>query len=109
MQKLPLKDQKSTAPIAEKIKMVVKADGTEEPFSVEKLHSHLSKLLEDLNKEYINLDIIIGKVTAGLPSGKFLSANFTKVLSLSRSWTCVPRLALTWPSSTPTILFSLTE
>ena len=53
-----------------KAKIIIKADGTEEVFRVEKLRAHLANLLNDLNKDYIDLDIIIGKVTAGLPSSK---------------------------------------
>ena len=82
MHKLPLKDQTSTAPVAEKVKMVVKADGSQEPFNVDKLRAHLNQLLHDLNKEYINLEIIISKVIAGLPSGMQFSLTFLGVKSL---------------------------
>lgn len=71
MHKLPLKAHESSGPHTEKIKMVTKRDGSQEPFCPEKLQQDLSELLKDLDTAYINLDIILGKVLVGLPSSKY--------------------------------------
>lgn len=49
-------------------KLVLKANGKVEPFSEEKLRKDLSEMIKDLNNEFINLDIIVAKVVAYLPS-----------------------------------------
>ena len=45
-----------------KERMVTRCDGTQVPFSVEMLYEFLSDKLEGLNKEYMNLDLIVNKV-----------------------------------------------
>lgn len=56
-------------------KMCTKRDGRQEAFSQEKLIQSLSRSCGGLDMNYLNLDIIAGKVTQGLPSGKFLVNN----------------------------------
>ena len=53
-------------------KTVTKRDGSSEPFSAEELTSHLKSMCGGLNMEYVNIDIIVGKVSKGLPQGKFM-------------------------------------
>lgn len=65
---LPIEQNDSTG--FDKAKMVTKANGSQEPFNAEELRAHLSKYTNELNNDYLNLDIIIGKVNAGLPNGK---------------------------------------
>lgn len=48
-------------------KMVTKRNGVQEPFSIEELHSSLLSMCDGLNMNFINIDIIVGKVAMGLP------------------------------------------
>lgn len=61
-------------------KMIKKIDGTQEPFENEALKAHLSKYLDGLNKDYLNLDIIVEKVAKGIYNGK---SNHLKTNKLS--------------------------
>ena len=45
-----------------KERMVTRCDGTQVPFSDEMLYEFLSDKLEGLNKQYIELDLIVNKV-----------------------------------------------
>ena len=45
-----------------KERMVTRCDGTQVPFSDEMLYGFLSDKLEGLNKQYIELDLIVNKV-----------------------------------------------
>lgn len=56
--------------IAKNQKMITKRDGTQEPFSPEHLHKSLTNMCAGLDMNYINVDIIVGKVSMGLPAGK---------------------------------------
>ena len=68
MQKLlPLQDETSITPAT---KMVIKANGSIEPFCDNKLREDLTEMVKDLNTDYINLEIIIAKVVNYLPSRK---------------------------------------
>lgn len=52
-------------------KMVTKRDGTQEPFSTEELTKSLTNMCDgNFDMNYINIDIIVGKVSMGLPQGK---------------------------------------
>jgi transcriptional regulator NrdR family protein len=51
-------------------KMVTKRDGTQEPYSTEELTKSLSSMCDGFDMNYINVDIIVGKVSMGLPQGK---------------------------------------
>ena len=51
------------------IKTVTKRDGSIEPFSAEELTAHLTSMCGGLNMDYLNVDIIVGKVSKGLPQG----------------------------------------
>ena len=51
-------------------RLVTKLDGTKVPFSEEKLRTSLNAQLEGLNIEFINIDIIMTKVSSGLYNGK---------------------------------------
>jgi len=48
-------------------KTVTKRDGSTEPFSTDELRNHLNSMCEGLNMEYVKIDIIVGKVSKGLP------------------------------------------
>lgn len=50
-------------------KMVTKRDGSLEPFSKDELTKHLSMMCDGLNKDHINIDVVVGKVMMGLPKG----------------------------------------
>jgi len=50
--------------------MVVKDDGRKEVFEVQKLHGYLTSMLGGLNKNFLDIDIIVEKVRFGLPNGK---------------------------------------
>ena len=56
-------------------RLVTCKDGTKEPYSETNLRASLDRQLEGLNKDYLNLDIIMTKVSSGLYNGKpsFLS------------------------------------
>ena len=51
-------------------RLVTKLDGTKVPFSEEKLRTSLNAQLDGLNIEFINIDIIMTKVSSGLYNGK---------------------------------------
>ena len=51
-------------------RMVTKADGSKVPFSDDHLRASLSAQLDGLNSDYINIDIILQKVSSGLYNGK---------------------------------------
>jgi hypothetical protein len=51
-------------------KYVTKRNGEKQPMSKEKLLARLKELTEGLNKEYINLDIVVEKVFIGSYPGK---------------------------------------
>lgn len=57
--------------VAKNQKMVTKRDGSQQPFSTEHLTKSLTSMCEGLDMNYINIDIIVGKVTMGLPQGKY--------------------------------------
>jgi hypothetical protein len=62
----------------ENVKMVTKRDGTQEPYNQEELHKYLTSMCDGLDMNYINVDIIVGKISMGLPQGKlFLKTDFT--------------------------------
>ena len=52
-------------------KMVTKRDGSLEPFSKDELTKHLSQMCDGLNKDHLNVEIVVGKVMMGLPKGKY--------------------------------------
>ena len=52
-------------------RLVTKQDGTKEPFNQATLQQSLEQQLEGLNQEYINLEIILAKVSSGLYNGKY--------------------------------------
>ena len=54
-------------------RMVTKSNGTKIPYSEEHLRNSLDIQLEGLNRELINTDIIISKVSSGLYNGKLSS------------------------------------
>lgn len=51
-------------------KTVTKRDGSIETFNADELTSHLTSMCGGLNMEYINVEVIVGKVSKGLPQGK---------------------------------------
>ena len=51
-------------------KMVTKQDGSKVPYKEQTLYSYLETKLEGLNRSYMNLNIIIAKVTQGIYNGK---------------------------------------
>jgi len=51
------------------IKMVTKRNGSQEPFSLDELRDNLLSMCEGLDMNFINIDIIVGKVSMGLPQG----------------------------------------
>ena len=53
-------------------RMVTKDDGTKVPFSEEHLRNSLSIQLEGLNRDLLNVDIILHKVSSGLYNGKHI-------------------------------------
>lgn len=50
-------------------RMVTKDDGTKVPFSEEHLRNSLSIQLEGLNRDLLNVNIILSKVSSGLYNG----------------------------------------
>ena len=64
-------------------RLVTKLDGTKVPFSEEKLRTSLNAQLEGLNVEYLNIDIIMSKVSSGLYNGKSLAL---QTMSMSYPW-----------------------
>ncbi len=54
-------------------RMITKTDGIKVPFSEETLRASLSAQLHGLNSDFINIDIIMQKVSSGLYNGKFIS------------------------------------
>ena len=54
-------------------RMITKADGSKVPFSEENLRASLSAQLHGLNVDFINIDIIMQKVSSGLYNGKLIS------------------------------------
>lgn len=50
--------------------MVTKLDGSKEPFEPTELRTFLEKHLSGLNKEFMNLEIIVDKVQKGIYNGK---------------------------------------
>jgi len=50
-------------------KMVTKRDGSLEPFAKDELTKHLSQMCDGLNKDHLNVEIVVGKVMMGLPKG----------------------------------------
>ena len=52
-----------------KVKFVTKRNGTQEPFDREQIHEQLKKLAFGLNTDYVNLDLMLKKVEAGLSDG----------------------------------------
>lgn len=55
--------------IAKNQKMVTKRNGQQEPFSLEELKLHLTKMSEGLDMHFIDVDLIANKVQSGLPAG----------------------------------------
>ena len=51
-------------------RLVTKKDGSKEPYSELHLRTELLRQLEGLNTEYLNIDIIMSKVSSGLYNGK---------------------------------------
>ena len=51
-------------------RMVTKDDGSKQPYSEEHLRAALDSQLEGLNRDYMNVDIILQKVSSGLYNGK---------------------------------------
>ena len=51
-------------------KMVTKQDGSKVPYKEQILISYLESKLDGLNQSYINLSIIVAKVTQGIYNGK---------------------------------------
>lgn len=60
-------EEKNAAPQ----RMVTKLDGTQVPFEKSKLKAYLAGFLDGLNKEFLNLDIVVEKVASGLYNGKY--------------------------------------
>jgi len=52
-------------------RLVTKDDGSKVPYSEDHLRASLNCQLEGLNREYMNVDIILQKVSSGLYNGKF--------------------------------------
>lgn len=50
--------------------MVTKQDGSKVPFADEILQKYIDSKLEGLNRTFMNVDIIIGKVKQGIYNGK---------------------------------------
>jgi transcriptional regulator NrdR family protein len=48
-------------------KTVTKRNGSVEAFNIDELTAHLTSMCGGLNMDYINIDIIVGKVSKGLP------------------------------------------
>lgn len=53
-------------------RLVTKSDGSKVPFSEDHLRKCLETQMQGLNREYLNLEIILQKVNAGLYNGKCL-------------------------------------
>ena len=51
-------------------RLVTKQDGTKVPFSDQILKEYLQARLEGLNQDYLQIDIILKKVSEGLYNGK---------------------------------------
>ena len=66
-----LMDNGSPTEIAN-VRMVTRQDGSQVPFSDQILLKYLANKLEGLNRKYINLDLIVGKVKQGIYNGKSL-------------------------------------
>lgn len=71
--KLEMANTESTGfhEIVKNQKMVTKRNGQQEPFSLEELKLHLTKMSEGLDMHFIDVDLIANKVQSGLPAGKF--------------------------------------
>ena len=52
-------------------KMVTKLNGTQEPYNPEILHENLTSMCDGLDMKYIDINLIVGKVTNGIPSSKY--------------------------------------
>ena len=53
-------------------RLITKLDGSKVPYAENHLRASLNKHVNGLNMDYINLDIIIQKVSSGLYNGKSL-------------------------------------
>ena len=53
---------------------VIKRDGTKQSICTQKIRIRLERLMEGLNTEYINLDVVVKKVSEGIYSGVETSA-----------------------------------
>jgi ribonucleoside-diphosphate reductase alpha subunit len=51
---------------ASKVKFVLKRDGSKQEINAEKVKARLLNLAEGLNQEYMDFDVIVGKVMAGV-------------------------------------------
>lgn len=52
-------------------RMVIKADGSKQPFSLEKLTNRINRLTDGLNTEYMMIQSCIDKVVKYAQNGKF--------------------------------------
>jgi hypothetical protein len=58
-------------------KFVIKRDGTQAEIKADRIKERLAGLCEGLNMDYVNLDIITGKVYKGIYSGKYICQSFS--------------------------------
>ena len=61
--------EEKTAPV----RLVTKRDGSKEPFDKAALKQYLQGFMNGLNEQYINLDIVVEKVSLGMYNGKSLN------------------------------------
>lgn len=67
-------------------RLVTKSDGSKVPYSEEHLRNCLETQMEGLNREYLNLEIILHKVNAGLYNGKCKLTPTSLLVRPSPSW-----------------------
>mmetsp|Transcript_38373 Transcript_38373/g.36732 ORF Transcript_38373/g.36732 Transcript_38373/m.36732 type:complete len:188 (-) Transcript_38373:111-674(-) len=62
-------NQAATMSFDQAKKMVTKRDGSSQPIDSEKIKKRIRVLSQDLNQNYLNLDVIVNKVQTGIYSG----------------------------------------
>ena len=64
--------QMTDAPTPSTTKFVTKRDGTKQPLEADKIKKRIESLADGLNSQFINFDVIVGKVIDGAYDSKFL-------------------------------------
>ena len=54
------------------VKYVVKRDGSRQPVNLDKIRARFVNKGQGLNLDYINFDVIVGKVASGIYQGKII-------------------------------------